>query len=103
MPPDEPTDEERLEQEAQDYDTPFHPADPNPPDSSGDESRAERAAEPYSTYPQGDSNVQRELYDAGRGAAMGIQNEPNAGNTVEEYHPDEDKRRDDSDNSKQVT
>ncbi|HVS58119.1 MAG TPA: hypothetical protein VHD60_00045 [Candidatus Saccharimonadales bacterium] len=103
MPPDEPTDEERLEQEAQDYDTPFHPADPNPPDTAGDESRTERAAEPGSTYPQGDSNVQKEeLYDAGEGAAMGVPEVPNVGNAVTDYTPNQSDSPDDSDNSKQA-
>ncbi|HEY1064148.1 MAG TPA: hypothetical protein VGE30_02500 [Candidatus Saccharimonadales bacterium] len=30
MPPDEPTDEERLQELEQDTETPFSPADPNP-------------------------------------------------------------------------
>lgn len=103
MPPDEPNKEERLEKEEQDYDTPFHPADANPPDATGDDRRVERSSEPDSTYPQGDSNVQKEeLYDAGNGAAMGVPEEPNAGNAVVNYHPDRGERRDDSGNSKRA-
>lgn len=95
MPPDEPNDEERLEQLPEDGETPFRPAGPNPADATGDAvTRGNRAKQPGSTYPQGDANVQEEeMYDAGEAAGMGVPEEPNAGNAVVDYHPDQDQRR----------
>jgi hypothetical protein len=86
MPPDEPTDEERLEELPEDNQTPFHPAAPPrnpaaPADDTGQQSSA-----PDDTHPSTDTDVeQEELYDQGIDVV-----EPNAGNAVVDYEkPDE--------------
>lgn len=72
MPPDEPTNEEKLEQLPEDYDTPFKPA-------------ASRADD---SYPAFDAEQDPdELYQKGR-----TLDEPNAGNTVKGYDPRKDQR-----------
>ncbi|HVX48223.1 MAG TPA: hypothetical protein VHA05_02590 [Candidatus Saccharimonadales bacterium] len=73
MPPDEPTDEEELEELPEDGETPFRPATSTPTDD---------------THPSTDDGLQpEELYDAGLDVK-----EPNAGNAVEGYDPSKDSR-----------
>lgn len=76
MPPDEPTDEERLEELPEDNQTPFQPADDT----------GQQSSHQADTHPSTDTDVeQEELYDQGVDVP-----EPNAGNTVEGYtKPDE--------------
>lgn len=72
MPPDEPIDEEELEELPEDGETPFRPAT-----KKGDD-----------TYPSTDDGMDStELYQQG----MDI-DEPNAGNSVEGYDPSKDRR-----------
>lgn len=76
MPPDEPNDEEELEELPEDGETPFRPSDDR------DEMRAD------DTHPSTDDGQQpEELYDAGLDVR-----EPNAGNAVEGYDPAKDVR-----------
>ncbi|HEX7368262.1 MAG TPA: hypothetical protein VF261_01235 [Candidatus Saccharimonadales bacterium] len=86
MPPDEPNEEERLEQLPEDGQTPFSPADPlRGPDAGGDDDR--QAAEKLDdTHPDTDTDIQQEdVYEQGVPGAAGV-SEPNAGNTVVDYH-----------------
>ncbi len=72
MPPDEPNEEEKLEELPEDGETPFRPAP-----ASGDD-----------TYPTTDDGQdETELYQQG----IDVE-EPNAGNTVEGYDADKDQR-----------
>lgn len=72
MLPDEPNEEEKLEQLPGDYDTPFRPA----------------AGGRDDTYPSLDAEQDpTELYQQG----VDLE-EPNAGNTVEGYDPSKDQR-----------
>lgn len=73
MPPDEPNEEEQLEQLPEDFETPFRP----PAGGRADD-----------TYPATDTDQDAtELYQEG----LSLE-EPNAGNTVEGYDPDKDQR-----------
>ena len=85
MLPDEPTDEERLQELPEDHETPFRPADPtrNPDTEADDDSQPQKPLD--DTHPSTDSNIQREeLYDEGiSGAAEAT--EPNAGDNVAKY------------------
>ena len=73
MPPDEPNEEEKLEELPEDGETPFRPA----PGSHKD------------TYPTTDDGQDpTELYQQG----IDVE-EPNAGNTVEGYDAGKDQRR----------
>jgi hypothetical protein len=90
MPPDEPNDEEALEKLPEDGATPAAPATDDRDDLADQnldrEIRGERSGK---TYPSRDTNQDRaEIYDEGTDVA-----EPNAGNTVEGYDPDQDQRR----------
>lgn len=79
MMPDEPNQEERLEELNQDYETPFRPAK-NDFDT---------------THPVTDSgsNIQpEELYEEGVAGAVEA-SEPNAGSAVMGYDPESDQRR----------
>lgn len=69
MPPDEPTDEERLQELPEDNETPFQPADPNP-SATGNTTDPVVASAGGSDipddHPQTDSNIEApELYDEG--------------------------------------
>ena len=87
MPPDEPYDEERLEELPEDYDTPFSPTR-EPKDmiaAPGGISFATSKLD--STHPSTDSNIQlEELYDEGLSGAAEAE-EPNARDTVIGYNP----------------
>jgi hypothetical protein len=89
MPPDEPNEEEELEELPEDGQTPFRPAndqrtDPN--DQNLD--REIEDSHPDDTRPDFDTDVDKtEIYQDGLSA-----DEPNAGNTVEGYDPDKDRR-----------
>ncbi len=81
MLPDEPVDEERQEELIEDNETPFQAAD-DVKDRSLDD-----------THPATDAEVQpEELYEAGLSEATGIE-EPNQGNAVLGYNPEEDNRK----------
>lgn len=88
MPPDEPNDEERIEQLPEDGETPFQPAEPpRDPDAEADDDRQEAETHFDDTRPETDTNVQaEEAYDAGLADASGTE-EPNAGSDVVNYHP----------------
>lgn len=68
MPPDEPTDEERLQELPQDNKTPFQPADPNPGMTANttDPVVASGGSPLPDDHPQTDTNIDsHELYDEG--------------------------------------
>ena len=77
MPPDEPNDEERLEELPGDQGTPFQPADDQDDQGQTDD-----------THPSTDVD-QQELYDEGVAGAEA--EEPNQDNAVTGYEPDESK------------
>jgi len=81
MQPDEPNEEERLEELPEDNQTPFSPADP-----VLDDTAAEPVAEKLDdTHPSTDANIEREdVYENGLPDAAGV-NEPNMPQT-----PDQD-------------
>lgn len=89
MPPDEPVDEEELEELPEDGDTPFRPATDTRDDLSDENlDREIEDTKADDTFPQRDTNQQpEELYDEGEG-----NDEPNAGNAVTGYDPDNDTR-----------
>lgn len=85
MQPDEPNDEERLEQLPEDDETPFSPADPSrdPGAEADDDRQVEETLD--DTHPDTDTDVQREgVYDEGLAGETGA-SEPNAGNSVVDY------------------
>lgn len=89
MQPDEPTDEERLEELPEDNGTPFQPA----PAGRDDDLAADDSAQGTpldDTHPDTDTNIDpQELYDEGVSGAAEAE-EPNEGNTVVGYdEPDE--------------
>ena len=96
LPPDEPNEEEALEKEDQDGETPFRPADPGDVRTdASDHDLGREAAEARldDTHPDTDAELDdQELYDAGISSAADSE-EPNAGNTVEGYDPEQDQRR----------
>jgi hypothetical protein len=66
MLPDEPTDEERLEELNQDNETPFRPADPNPSPTGGTDIPDD--------HPQTDTNMDlTEQYDEGISGAAEVE------------------------------
>lgn len=89
MPPDEPTEEEALEELPEDNGTPFQPAT----DGRGDLSdqnldREIENSKTDDTDPDYDTDVeQEELYDEGL-----EKDKPNAGDTVVGYDPENDER-----------
>jgi len=92
LQPDDPTDEDRLEAEDEDYDTPFS----RPTDADDDVDIADERASIHrrplldDTHPTTDTNIEEEeWYDEGvSGAAEAA--EPNAHDTVIDYDdPDE--------------
>jgi hypothetical protein len=93
MQPDEPNDEERLEELPGDGgQTPFRPADPPrddslPPDDSGQPGASEPPAI-GDTHPDTDTDVdQQESYDAGEASAASGADEPHDDPTVVGYNP----------------
>lgn len=93
MFPDEPNDEERLEQLPGDGQTPFRPAEDTVADPTADLDR-QRDEVPFDdTQPATDTNVQpEEAYDVGEAGAAEL-TPPNAGNSVVGYEPTADQRR----------
>jgi hypothetical protein len=94
MQPDEPTDEERLEELPQDNQTAFQPADPPRDDSlSLDDSTQASNSTLDSTHPVTDSGIDtQQLYDEGVSGAAGAK-EPNSGNSVTDYEPNDEERQ----------
>lgn len=88
MPPDEPSDEDRLEELPEDNGTPFAPAvdEERDPDATPDDWRqVSERLDP--THPATDTGIEtQELYDEGLAGATEA-SEPNAGNAVVAYHP----------------
>ena len=98
MPPDEPTEEEQLEELSQDQQTPFTPADPNP-STTGNTSdplvQADDAEEIHDTHPQTDVNIDSaELYDEGLSGAVEVE-DSSAQSAVTDYTPPADKNEED--------
>lgn len=94
MTPDEPTDEERLEELSQDNETPFRPTDVTIDDTVplDDRDAQNQANSIPDDHPLTDTNIQpEETYDEGY-AGSAEANEPNAGNAVTGYSPEKDKR-----------
>jgi hypothetical protein len=90
MPPDEPTDEEKLEQLPEDGQTPFQPADPSRDDALPADAGGQPASDLDSTHPATDTNLQpEELYDEGVSGAAEA-DEPNTGNAVTGMTDDQD-------------
>ena len=91
MQPDEPTDEERLEQLPEDGQTPFQPADPpRGPVLPADDPGQLQASNLDSTHPVTDTNVDpSQAYDAGVADAAEA-SEPNTGNAVTGYTKPDD-------------
>jgi hypothetical protein len=89
MPPDEPNDEERIEELPEDNQTPFSPAAPSRDVDLEADDRSQMDQQLDSTHPVTDTNIEREeLYDEGLAGAAEA-SEPNAGNTVVNYHKEE--------------
>ncbi|HXR49448.1 MAG TPA: hypothetical protein VN778_00255 [Verrucomicrobiae bacterium] len=92
LPPDEPNDEERLEELPGDEgETPFNPGGPIRDDETSDpeEARSEKLGD---TDPPTDSGLEAEdIYENGLPEAAGAE-EPNAGNAVVDYDPTKDHR-----------
>jgi len=89
MPPDEPNEEEQIEQLPEDNQTPFSPADPpRDPDAEPDDERQnEEELDP--THPATDSNMELGgVYEEGV-AGEANASEPNAGNAVVDYNKPE--------------
>lgn len=101
MPPDEPNDEEQLEEEPEDNGTPFRPADDlnqavvDPDANEQVPTLSEESSIPSSerggvddTHPQTDTNMpEQEWYDEGIAGAVGSGvSEPNSGDAVIGYH-----------------
>jgi hypothetical protein len=92
MPPDEPTDEERMQELAQDQQTPFQPADPNPSPvgNTTDPQAASGDAGIPVDHPTTDANIDStELYDEGVSGAAEVEDR-SAQSSVVDYNPDED-------------
>jgi hypothetical protein len=90
MPPDEPNDEEKLEELPEDNQTPFQPAAPPRDDSMAVDDDDQPTTDIDSTHPATDTGIQpEESYEAGLGEASGA-SEPNAGNAVTGMTDDQD-------------
>jgi hypothetical protein len=93
MPPDEPNDEERLEElPGDDGQTPFRPADPTRDDSLPADDSSQPGASSTSTFddthPDTDTDIDKqELYDAGESSAASGADEPHDDPTVVDYKP----------------
>jgi hypothetical protein len=79
MQPDEPNDEERLEELPEDNQTPFQPADPPRDDTIPVDDVAQASNILDTTHPATDSGIDPQEAS-----------EPNSGNTVTGYEPHED-------------
>lgn len=93
MPPDEPTEEEKLEQLPDDGQTPAAPAGNGPQPTGPVNDPLAQAADPQldDTHPATDTNIQQEeLYDEGVSGAAEA-SEPNAGDNVVGYDPPDEK------------
>lgn len=93
MNPDEPNQEERQEELAEDNGTPFQPTDSSLDDTRAANDIAAQAEKAHldDTHPSTDSasDLQdHEVYDEGLAGAAEA-SEPNAGNTVVSYEPPE--------------
>lgn len=88
MPPDEPNDEERLQELPQDNGTPFQPATPTRDDTGPvDDDLQADDNKLDDTHPVTDTNVDpQELYDEGLPGAAEA-HEPNPGDDVVDYTP----------------
>jgi hypothetical protein len=86
MFPDDPVDEDRLEELPEDNQTPFRPADPSTDDSVPlDDVSQAQASTLDDTHPVTDTNIDpQEQYDEGVSGAAEA-NEPNAGDAVVRY------------------
>lgn len=91
MPPDEPNEEEQIEELPEDQQTPFEPA--RPEDTSGPAIDPNARLQPIDdTHPVTDSGLQaEEIYDEGLGnAANGGQPGPSAGRASSAEPTDDD-------------
>lgn len=87
MPPDEPYDEEQLEELPEDYETPFSPTREANDRIAAPGGMSFATSKLDSTHPSTDSNIQlEELYDEGLSGAAEAE-EPNARDTVVGYKP----------------
>ncbi len=92
LPPDEPNDEERLEELPGDYDTPVSPPDDEFVSIADDEDGSLKRRALDSTHPDTDTDIENEdVYGEGLSAAAGVA-EPNAGDAVIGYDKSRDKR-----------
>src|SRR5690242_20217546 len=93
LPPDEPNDEEKLEELPEDIDTPDSLPEESEVDISDQRDSQHKRPLLGSTDPPTDTNIiDQEAYDEGiSGAAEAA--EPNAGDTVIGYDPLNDSRR----------
>lgn len=77
MPPDEPNDEERLEELPEDGQTPFRPADSNPSTTGNTTDPVVvdgRGSDIPDDHPQTDTNIESaELYDEGVSGAVEVE------------------------------
>lgn len=91
--PDEPVDEDRLEQLPEDGATPFRPADDVSGEATDGIERREASSVLDDTHQVTDTNLDPdEIYQEGYAGAAEA-SEPNAGNTVVGYDPEKDQRR----------
>ena len=87
MPPDEPYDEEQLEELPEDYETPFSPTRETKDLIASPGGMSFATSKLDSTHPSTDSNIQlEELYDEGLSGAAEAE-EPNAQDSVVGYSP----------------
>ena len=92
LPPDEPNDEEKLEELPEDYDTPASPPAEAWVSIDDDEGRPLRRPALDPTHPITDADIEDEdVYEGGVSGAAGAE-EPNAGDTVISYDKSRDKR-----------
>jgi hypothetical protein len=95
--PDEPSQEEAMEQLPEDNETPFRPADDVPSGVPATDLDAPDRTEPAGglddTHQVTDTNLDpHEIYDEGYSGAAEA-SEPNAGDAVVGYDPEKDQRR----------
>jgi hypothetical protein len=89
------SDEERRDQLPEDNDSPFRPADDDAGYPGDDPDRRQASAAIDDTHQATDTNLDpQEIYDEGYAGAAEA-SEPNAGNSVVDYHPEADSRRTD--------
>lgn len=96
----EPGDEERLEQLPGDEGTPFNPADDSSDDPTLDDAQQAGQLSLDDTHQVTDTELDdHEVYDEGYSGAAEA-SEPNAGNAVTGYDPEQDQRRQDTPSDK---